>query len=76
MWEFVVTLKYVTAVLNLFHGAYKRENSWVKSYSSRVAFETAPAELRIPVVRSHSRFYGSAPCIIPASAGLPVVLKG
>lgn len=59
MWEFVVTLKYVTAVLNLLHAAHKSESSWVKSYSSRVAFEIAPAELQIPVVRSYSHFYGS-----------------
>lgn len=56
MWEFVVTPKYVTAVLNLLHAASESENSWVKSYSSRVAFEIAPAELQIPVVRSRSIF--------------------
>lgn len=60
MWESVVTLKYVIAVLNLLHAAYKSENSWVKLYSSRVAFEINPAKLQIPVVRSHSHFYGSA----------------
>lgn len=59
MWEFVVTPKYVTAVLNLLHAASESENSWVKLYSSRIAFEIAPAELQIPVVRSLSHFYSS-----------------
>lgn len=76
MWEFAVTLKCVTAGLDLLHAAYKSENSWVKSYSSRAVFEIAPAELQICVVRSRSHFYGSALCIITASAGAPVVLDG
>lgn len=59
MWEFVVTLKYVTAVLNLLHASYESEHSWVKLYSSRVTFEIAPAELKVLVVRSHSHFYDS-----------------